>query len=82
MSSAITGDDDISNGRQGSYLLTPAISGGKPPLSSSSSKNKCHNYSDGGKGSHSNKCHCTNKRYTHTTSHHIIITIVVLYIFN
>ncbi|GAU49972.1 hypothetical protein TSUD_307270 [Trifolium subterraneum] len=68
MSSAITGDiigdGSVSNGIQSSSLfLTPAIFGGKPPLSSSSSlKNKCHSHSDSGKRSGSNKCHCTKER--------------------
>ncbi|MCI40935.1 WRKY transcription factor, partial [Trifolium medium] len=58
MSSAIIGDGSVSNGRQGSSLfLTPTIFGGKPPLSPSSLKNKCHGHSDGGKRSGSNKCH-------------------------
>ncbi|MCH95577.1 putative WRKY transcription factor 17-like, partial [Trifolium medium] len=45
---AITGDSSVSNDRQGSSLfLTPTILfGGKPPLSSSSLKNKCHSHSD------------------------------------
>jgi hypothetical protein len=82
MSSTITGDDIISNSKQGSHLFpTPAIFSGKPPLSSSSLKNKCHGHSDGETRSRSNKCHCTNKRYTHSASHHIIFTIVDFILF-
>lgn len=77
VSSAITGDGSVSNGKLGSSLfLTPAVSAGKPPLSSSSLKIRCHDHSDdvSGKRSGSNKCHCTKKRYTRTpASHHIII---------
>jgi hypothetical protein len=83
MSSTITGDDIISNSKQGSHLFpTPAIFSGKPPLSSSSLKNKCHGHSDGETRSRSNKCHCTNKRYTHSASHHIIFTIVDFILIN
>ncbi|KAJ1420122.1 Zn-cluster domain [Sesbania bispinosa] len=66
ISSAITGDGSVSNGKQGSSIfLTPAVSGGKPPLSTPSFKKRCHEHSDdvSGKLSGSNsKCHCTKKR--------------------
>ncbi|XP_050216585.1 probable WRKY transcription factor 17 [Mercurialis annua] len=70
MSSAITGDGSVSNGKQGSSIfLPPAVSGGKPPLSSGPySKKRCHehDHSDdlSGKfsGSASGKCHCSKRR--------------------
>jgi hypothetical protein len=75
MSSAITGDNSVSNGKLGtSMFLTPAatVSAGKPPLSSSStapSKKRCHDHHDhsedfSGKfsGSSSGKCHCSKRR--------------------
>ncbi|WJX36440.1 WRKY transcription factor [Trifolium repens] len=49
VSSAIIGDGSVPNIGQGSYLLTPMISGGKPHLSSSSLKNKYHIHSESGK---------------------------------
>jgi hypothetical protein len=76
VSSAIIGDGSVPNIGQGSYLLTPVISGGKPHLSSSSLKNKYHIHSESG------KCfRYTNKRYTCTASHHIIIMIVDFILF-
>lgn len=70
MSSAITGDGSVSNGKQGSSIfLAPAVSGGKPPLSSGPyNKKRCHehDHSDdmSGKfsGSTSGKCHCSKRR--------------------
>ncbi|CAK8568747.1 unnamed protein product [Lathyrus sativus] len=61
----ITGDGSVSNGKLGSSLfLVPAVSAAKPPLSSTSLKNICHDHSDNvsGKRSGSNKCHCIKKR--------------------
>ncbi|KAJ7958643.1 putative WRKY transcription factor [Quillaja saponaria] len=72
MSSAITGDGSVSNGKLGSsiFLTPPAatVSGGKPPFSSSSVKKRCldhnHEHSDdiSGKLSGSSKCHCIKRR--------------------
>ncbi|XWS72818.1 hypothetical protein CRYUN_Cryun02cG0073000 [Craigia yunnanensis] len=71
MSSAITGDGSVSNGKLGSSLFltpAPAVSAGKPPLSSSPFKKRCHehNLSDNvsGKisGSGKGKCHCSKRR--------------------
>ncbi|KAF5748090.1 WRKY transcription factor 17 [Tripterygium wilfordii] len=67
MSSAITGDGSVSNGKQGSSLLLhQAVSGGKPPLSSAPHKKRCHDHSDdvSGKfsGSGSGTCHCAKRR--------------------
>ncbi|MBA0568418.1 hypothetical protein Golob_005915 [Gossypium lobatum] len=70
MSSAITGDGSVSNGKQGSSLfLAPAlaVSTGKPPLSSTPFKKRCHehDHSDNvsGKisGSGNSKCHCSKR---------------------
>lgn len=74
MSSAVTGDGSVSNGKQCSSIFltqtaTPAISGGKPPLSSGPSKKRCHDH-----GEHSDevsgngKCHCVKRRYTTYTT--------------
>ncbi|XVF35731.1 hypothetical protein REPUB_Repub18cG0171600 [Reevesia pubescens] len=71
MSSAITGDGSVSNGKQGSSLFltpAPAVSAGKPPLSSAPYKKRCHehDHSDNisGKlsGSGNGKCHCSKRR--------------------
>ncbi|KAF7830182.1 putative WRKY transcription factor 17 [Senna tora] len=72
MSSAITGDGSVSNGKQGSSIfLTPAaptVSGSsKPPLSTAPTKKRCHDHgghSDdlSGKLSGSSKCHCSKRR--------------------
>jgi hypothetical protein len=74
VSSAITGDNSVSNGKLGtSMFLTPAatVSAGKPPLSSSTapSKKRCHehhehseNFSGKFSGSSSGKCHCSKRR--------------------
>lgn len=64
--SSITGDGSVSNGKQGSSLLiapTPAISSGKPPLSSSH-RRKCHidHSLSAGKISASGRCHCSKRR--------------------
>ncbi|KAK5825349.1 hypothetical protein PVK06_020173 [Gossypium arboreum] len=71
MSSAITGDGSVSNGKQGSSLfLAPAlaVSTGKPPLSSTPFKKRCHehdhsdNVSSKISGSGNSKCHCSKRR--------------------
>ncbi|ONI34024.1 hypothetical protein PRUPE_1G459100 [Prunus persica] len=76
MSSAITGDGSVSNGKQGSsiFLATaPAVSGAKPPLSTAPIKKRCHEhdhhsddasckYSGSGSASGSGKCHCSKRR--------------------
>ncbi|KAF7817179.1 putative WRKY transcription factor 17 [Senna tora] len=67
MSSAITGDGSVSNGKQGSSIfLTPAaptVSGGKPPLSSALSKKRCHDHREHSEdASGSSKCHCAKRR--------------------
>ncbi|KAL5974093.1 WRKY Transcription Factor [Asimina triloba] len=70
--SSITGDGSVSNGKQGSSLLlapapAPAVSVGKPPLSSSYRK-KCHQHghADDVSGkfsvSGSSRCHCSKRR--------------------
>ncbi|KEH39749.1 putative transcription factor WRKY family [Medicago truncatula] len=67
MSSAITGDGSV-NGKQGSSIFlnpaaTPAISGGKPPLSAVPSKKRCHDHGEHSDDvSGSNKCHCVKRR--------------------
>lgn len=84
MSSAITGDGSV-NGKQGSSIFlnpaaTPAISGGKPPLSSAPSKKRCHDHGEHSDDvSGSNKCHCVKRRYyttpyTFVTAFYSIIT--------
>ncbi|XP_021901274.1 probable WRKY transcription factor 11 [Carica papaya] len=70
MSSAITGDGSVSNGKQGpSIFLAPAApSSGKPPLSAAPYKKRCHEHEHSddmsGKlsGSASGKCHCSKRR--------------------
>ncbi|XVE97273.1 hypothetical protein REPUB_Repub03eG0005900 [Reevesia pubescens] len=71
MSSAITGDGSVSNGKQGSSLFltpAPAVSAGKPPLSSAPYKKRCHehdhsdNVSGKFSGSANGKCHCSKRR--------------------
>ncbi|XP_022750369.1 probable WRKY transcription factor 17 [Durio zibethinus] len=67
MSSAITGDGSVSNGKQGSSLFltpAPAISAGKPPLSSAPHKKRCHehDHSEDVSGSGIGKCHCSKRR--------------------
>ncbi|TKY58239.1 WRKY transcription factor 11 [Spatholobus suberectus] len=57
MSSAITGDGSVSNGKQGpAIFLPPANSAGKPPPP----KKRCHEHSDDVSGS--SKCHCVKRR--------------------
>lgn len=67
--SSITGDGSVSNGKQGSSLFltpAPAVSAGKPPLSSSCRK-RCHDHDHSddvsGKHSSSGRCHCSKRRY-------------------
>ncbi|XWS26108.1 hypothetical protein CRYUN_Cryun26dG0002400 [Craigia yunnanensis] len=71
MSSAITGDGSVSNGKQGSSLFltsAPAVSAGKPPLSSAPHKKRCHEHDHSedvsGKfsGPGNGKCHCSKRR--------------------
>ncbi|KAF4358970.1 hypothetical protein F8388_015017 [Cannabis sativa] len=72
MSSAITGDGSVSNGKQGSMFLTPAptVSVGKPPLSTAPFKKRCHDHEHSGdfsgkisgSASGSGKCHCSKRR--------------------
>ncbi|GLU01178.1 hypothetical protein SLE2022_185000 [Rubroshorea leprosula] len=71
MSSAITGDGSVSNGKQGSSIFLtpgPAVSAGKPPLSSAPYKKRCHEHDNSedvsGKlsGSANGKCHCSKRR--------------------
>ncbi|KAJ4849052.1 putative WRKY transcription factor 11 [Turnera subulata] len=65
MSSAITGDGSVSNGKQGSIFMTPAVSAGKPPLASAPyNKKRCHehDHSSNISGSSSGKCHCSKRR--------------------
>lgn len=64
--SSITADGSVSNGKLGSSLLVgaaPAVSAGKPPLSSSAFKKRCHSHghSEDLSGSGS-RCHCSKKR--------------------
>ncbi|KAI5556028.1 hypothetical protein POPTR_018G008500v4 [Populus trichocarpa] len=64
MSSGITGDGSVSNGKQGSSIFLG--SAGKPPLSTVpySNKKRCHehHHDDTVSGSSSGKCHCSSKR--------------------
>lgn len=75
MSSAITGDGSVSNGKQGGSSIflaqsaAPAVSAGKPPLSSQPYKKRCHDHHEhsddlSGKfsGSSNSKCHCSKRR--------------------
>jgi len=87
MSSAITGDGSV-NGKQGSSIFlnpaaTPAISGGKPPLSAVPSKKRCHDHGEHSDDvSGSNKCHCVKRRYTYTplsAFHSIIILLEFIF---
>ncbi|KAK4277077.1 hypothetical protein QN277_015129 [Acacia crassicarpa] len=67
MSSAITGDGSVSNGKQGSSIFltptAPTVSGnGKPPLSTVSKK-RCHDHREHSEDlSGSSKCHCSKRR--------------------
>lgn len=80
MSSAITGDNSVSNGKLGPSLFlapnpAPAVSGAKPPLSTAPYKKRCHEHdhsddvscrlSVSGSASGSGKCHCSKRRYAH-----------------
>ncbi|KAB5513776.1 hypothetical protein DKX38_027682 [Salix brachista] len=64
MSSGITGDGSVSNGKQGSSIFLG--SAGKPPLSTVpySNKRRCdeHHHDDSVSGSSIGKCHCSSKR--------------------
>ncbi|XP_027355379.1 probable WRKY transcription factor 17 [Abrus precatorius] len=71
ISSAITGDGSVSNGKQGSSIFLtpppPPLSAGKPPISSVTVKKRCHDHREhsdhnSGKISGSNKCHCIKRR--------------------
>lgn len=77
MSSAITGDNSVSNGKLGPSLFlapnpAPAVSGAKPPLSTAPYKKRCHEHdhsddvscklSVSGSASGSGKCHCSKRR--------------------
>uniref|UniRef100_A0A2P2IM38 WRKY transcription factor 84 n=1 Tax=Rhizophora mucronata TaxID=61149 RepID=A0A2P2IM38_RHIMU len=70
MSSAITGDGSVSNGKQGSSIfLTPAVSAGKPPLASvPNNKKRCHEHDHSDdisckiSGYASGNCHCSKRR--------------------
>lgn len=74
MSSAITGDGSVSNGKNGSIFLAsaaaPTLSGGKPPLSTAPFKKRCHEHElsgdasgkISGSASGSGKCHCSKRR--------------------
>ncbi|KAG5048504.1 hypothetical protein GLYMA_04G076200v4 [Glycine max] len=69
MSSAITGDGSVSNGKLGSslFLTPPPVSAGKPPLSFAPIKKRCHDHREhsddiSGKLSGSSKCHCIKRR--------------------
>lgn len=63
--SSITGDGSVSDGKIGPSLLAPpapAVSAGKPPLSSSHRK-RCHDAAISEKISSSSHCHCSKRRY-------------------
>ncbi|PRQ27418.1 putative transcription factor WRKY family [Rosa chinensis] len=75
MSSAITGDNSVSNGKLGLFIApnpAPAVSGAKPPLSAAPFKKRCHEHdhsddvscklSGSGSASGSGKCHCSKRR--------------------
>ncbi|CAL0305677.1 unnamed protein product [Lupinus luteus] len=72
MSSAITGDGSVSNGKQGSSIfltpVVPSVSGVKPPLSSAPFKKRCHDHMEhsgnasGNVSASGSKCHCIKKR--------------------
>ncbi|XP_010525908.1 PREDICTED: probable WRKY transcription factor 17 isoform X2 [Tarenaya hassleriana] len=71
MSSAITGDGSVSNGKNGSSIfLPPAASTGKPPLAGHPSRKRCleheHEHSEdfSGKisGGSNGKCHCKKRK--------------------
>nr|AGZ01975.1 WRKY11 [Luffa aegyptiaca]AGZ01976.1 WRKY11 [Luffa aegyptiaca] len=73
MSSAITGDGSVSNGKLGTSIFlapAPTASGGKPPLSAAPYKKRCHEHDHSedlsgkfsGSTSASVKCHCSKRR--------------------
>ncbi|KAA0038752.1 putative WRKY transcription factor 11 [Cucumis melo var. makuwa] len=73
MSSAITGDGSVSNGKLGTSIFlapAPTASGGKPPLSVAPYKKRCHEHDHSedlsgkfsGSTSISGKCHCSKRR--------------------
>lgn len=73
MSSAITGDGSVSNGKLGTSMFlapAPTASGGKPPLSAAPYKKRCHEHDHSedmsgkfsGSTSASGKCHCSKRR--------------------
>ncbi|XP_047322515.1 probable WRKY transcription factor 17 [Impatiens glandulifera] len=73
--STITGEGSVSNGKlRPSLFLVPnqatavTNSAGKPPLSSSSHRKRCHDHDNNsdfsGKTSNSGRCHCSKKRKT------------------
>lgn len=77
MSSAITGDGSVSNGKQGGSSIflapqVPAVSAGKPPLAAQPYKKRCHDHREhsddlsgkfSGSASGNSKCHCSKRRY-------------------
>ncbi|XP_039018538.1 probable WRKY transcription factor 17 isoform X1 [Hibiscus syriacus] len=68
MSSSITGDGSVSKGKQGSSLFltpAPAVSAGKPPLSSVPFKKRCREHEHSENLSDRGKCHCCSKRRKH-----------------
>ncbi|KAJ0090356.1 hypothetical protein Patl1_12674 [Pistacia atlantica] len=76
MSSAITGDGSVSNGKQGGSSIflapsVPTVSAGKPPLSSQPYKKRCHDHHEhsddfsgklSGSTNGNGKCHCSKRR--------------------
>ncbi|CAK9316469.1 unnamed protein product [Citrullus colocynthis] len=77
MSSAITGDGSVSNGKLGTSIFlapAPTASGGKPPLSAAPYKKRCHEHDHSedlsgkfsGSTSASGKCHCSKRRKNRT----------------
>ncbi|OIW20472.1 hypothetical protein TanjilG_11873 [Lupinus angustifolius] len=61
--STITGDGSVSDGKIGPFPAppVPAVSAGKPPLSSTHRK-RCHDATLSGKVSSSGNCHCSKRR--------------------
>ncbi|XP_010548548.1 PREDICTED: probable WRKY transcription factor 17 isoform X2 [Tarenaya hassleriana] len=69
ISSAITGDGSVSNGKQGSSIfLPPVASAGKPPLAGNPHKKRCFEHEQSvdfsGKlsGGSNGKCHCKKRK--------------------
>ncbi|THU66319.1 hypothetical protein C4D60_Mb05t12910 [Musa balbisiana] len=65
--SSITGDGSVSNGKIVSSSLLPAVVSGKPPLSSSSFKKKCHEHAHselvaGKYAVPGGRCHCSKRK--------------------